>query len=128
MGDPFLCHVTPSCGLFFCGFDGTCYGQSAINDRVENPPWNSARTLRDVGHSPQWTCWPQSITPLFPGLGFRFQNLWYWRLGFLENLSRLQMGEVFFFICWKSDYGCLGASPGRRLPYLSNGGIIPNVI
>ena len=63
---PILMPLYASYGHLFYGFDCTCYGQSAINDRVEPPPRNSARTLWDVrhsnsghvGHSPQHPSFP----------------------------------------------------------------------
>ena len=60
------CPIMSSCGLLFYGFNLTCYGQSAINDRVEPQPRHSARTLLvvghsnsgHVGHSPQYPSFP----------------------------------------------------------------------
>ena len=70
------CPIMSSCGLLFYCFNLTCYGQSAINDRVEPQPRNSARTLRVVGHSNSGHVgqWPQSTVPLLPSLGFRIET------------------------------------------------------
>ena len=69
----------PSCPVvvfYSICFNLTCYGQSAINDRVEPQPRNSARTLRVVGHSKGGHVgqWPQSTIPPFPSLGFRIET------------------------------------------------------
>ena len=70
------CPIMSSCGLLFYCFNLTCYGQSAINDRVEPQPRNSARTLRVVEHSNSGHVgqWPQYTIPLFPSLGFRIET------------------------------------------------------